>query len=116
MTRKPSRRGSAPDDPALRGEQRPQPLALVALDLDRAVRRRAAGAAGALELGGERARNAALRGRPATTVTLLPPRPFFSRRSTQVIFAGTASSAAFEHRQSSAGHPHFGQTRPLPVW
>jgi hypothetical protein len=62
------------------------------------------------------ARKAALRGRPATTVTVLPPRPFFSSRSTQVIFAGTGSSAPFEQRQSEVGHPHFAQTRPLPVW
>ena len=26
------------------------------------------------------------------------------------------SVAAFEHRQSSTGQPHLGQTRPLPVW
>ena len=61
------------------------------------------------------ARNEALRGRFATTVTLLPPRPFFSSRSTQAIFAGTGSSPREEQRQSSAGHPHFGQSRPRPV-
>src|SRR5262249_8672785 len=55
------------------------------------------------------ARNASFLGSSATTVTLLPPRPFFSSRSTQRGFSGTVSSAAFEQWQSSIGQPHFGQ-------
>ena len=61
-------------------------------------------------------RKAALRGSPATTVTVLPPRPFFSSRSTQLSFAGSGWSSRDEQWQSSAGQPHFGHTRPLPVW
>ncbi len=45
-------------------------------------------------------------------VTLLPPRPFFSRRSFAVTVAGTASSVVVEQRQSAAGQPHTGQRRP----
>ena len=60
-------------------------------------------------------RKGPLSGRASTTVTLLPPRPFFSIRSFAVTFAGTGSSSLFEQRQSSAGQPHVGQIRPFPL-
>ena len=51
------------------------------------------------------------------TVTILPPRPFFSIRSLAVTRAGTVCSVALAllHLQSFTGHPHVGQTRPTSV-
>ncbi len=48
------------------------------------------------------------------TVTRLPG-PAFSTRSFAVIFAGTGSACGRDEEQWhwSAGHPHFGQTRPF---
>ncbi len=60
-------------------------------------------------------RNGPLSGRASTTVTIFPPRPFFSIRSFAVTFGGTGSSNRFEQRQSSAGQPHAGQIRPFPL-
>ena len=55
-----------------------------------------------------------MRGRPSTTVMVLPPRPFFSILSLAVTRAGTGSSTAARvlHWQFFAGQPHFGQVRP----
>jgi hypothetical protein len=52
-----------------------------------------------------------------TTVTVFPPRPFFSIRSLATIRPSIDSTAAaFSlHRQSRAGQPQPGQTRPTPV-
>ena len=82
----------AADRPALRREQRSQPLPLVALDLDRLLGRVPPVPQAFFSSAASAARNDGLRGRSATTVTLLPPRPFFSSRSTQATFAGTGSS------------------------
>ena len=62
-------------------------------------------------------RNAALRGRPKTSVTVLPPRPFFSMRSLATMRAGTGSSRPIVllHLQSRSGQPHPEQRRPEAV-
>src|SRR5712691_2873374 len=62
-------------------------------------------------------RNAALRGRSYTTVTVLPPRPFFSMRSLATMRLGIGSSAVIRllHLQSRAGQPQPGQTLPALV-
>ena len=107
------------DDVAFHLEQFAHAVAQVALNLDEAVPRRAAGSAGALELLAEIFRNAALFGRPSTTVTILPPRPFFSMRSFATMapgLAGTdAAAARVLHLQSRCGQPQPGHTPPLPV-
>jgi hypothetical protein len=58
-------------------------------------------------------------GRPSTTVTAFPPRPFFSIRSFATIapgFAGTVSDAAAElHLQSRCGQPQRGHTPLVAV-
>jgi len=61
-------------------------------------------------------RKAALRGRPSTTVTVFPPRPFFSIRSFATIRAGTEAVPALAlHLQSAAGQPQREQILPASV-
>ena len=54
-------------------------------------------------------------GSPSRTVTVLPPRPFFSTRSFTTTFEGTFSSTFEEHLQSFAGQPQVAQTEPMAV-
>ncbi len=54
-------------------------------------------------------------GSPSRTVTIFPPRPFFSIRSLTTTFEGTFSSTLEEHLQSFAGQPHVAQTEPTAV-
>ena len=54
-------------------------------------------------------------GSPSRTVTIFPPRPFFSSRSLTTTFEGTFSSSFEEHLHSFAGQPQVAQTRPTPV-
>ena len=49
------------------------------------------------------------------SVTVFPPRPFFSMRSFATIREGTGSLAVRLHWQLASGHPQRGQIRPLPV-
>ena len=60
-------------------------------------------------------KNSSFFGSPSRTVTILPPRPFFSSRSLTTTFSGTFSSTFEEHWHSSAGQPHVAQTRPPAV-
>src|SRR5438552_119900 len=61
-------------------------------------------------------RNASLRGRPSMTVTIFPPRPFFSMRSFATIREGSASLAfALLHWQFDSGQPQRGHIRPFAV-
>src|SRR6266480_2399537 len=61
-------------------------------------------------------RNAALSGSPYTTVTVLPPRPFFSIRSLATSFDGIeAVFAVVLHLQWFAGQPQSGHVRPTLV-
>ena len=61
-------------------------------------------------------RNAALRGRSQTTLTVLPPRPAFSIRNFATTRTGTGALASrVLHVQFSAGHPQPGHMRPDPV-
>jgi hypothetical protein len=60
-------------------------------------------------------RNAALLGRPKTTVTVLPPRPFFSIRSFAIGRVGTGSLAACPHVQPRSGRPHPRQIFPAAL-
>ncbi len=50
------------------------------------------------------------------TVTIFPPRPFFSMRSFATIREGTGSLAFWLlHRQFVSGQPQPGQVRPVAV-
>jgi S-formylglutathione hydrolase len=64
-------------------------------------------------------KKASFRGRPATTVTVLPPRPFFSMRSFATTLPGREGSdspvARVLHLQSRTGQPQPGHTRPTSV-
>ncbi len=60
-------------------------------------------------------KNSSLAGRPKTTVTVFPPRPFFSMRSFATTRSGTAALPAVSvllHWQFDSGQPHFTQVRP----
>jgi hypothetical protein len=58
-------------------------------------------------------------GRPSTTVTILPPRPFFSIRSLATMAPGRAgtdtSPVRVLHLQSRCGQPQPGHTPPVLV-